>query len=168
MRTHSQLVIDVLELLESPGSRKKLAFTSDVPALDSGLAHAGPELVFDLFAEAIDGGIWVKGTISGNFHAECRRCLNAVDQPFSFEAAELYRPPAEVWEEDYVIKDTTIDLGPLVRDTVLLNLPHDPLCREDCAGLCPKCGKNLNDEPHSHEDEMDSRWSALKELKAQD
>jgi uncharacterized protein len=168
MRTHSQLVIDVLELLESPGTRKKLAFTSEVPGLDSGLAHAGPELDLDLVAEAIDGGIWVKGKISGTFHAECRRCLLAVDQRFSFDAGELYRPPEEVWEEDYVIKDTTIDLDPLVRDAVLLNLPHDPLCRDDCAGLCPKCGKNLNDEPHTHEADTDTRWSALKELKAQD
>jgi uncharacterized protein len=164
MRTHSQLVIDVLELLESPGSRKTLSFTSDVPELDAGLAHAAPELDFDLTAEAIDGGIWVKGTISGSYHAECRRCLADVDRRFSFEAAELYRPAGDVWEEGYVIKDTTIDLGPLVLDTVLLNLPHDPLCRDDCAGLCPTCGKNLNDEPHGHEGEVDSRWSALKDL----
>jgi uncharacterized protein len=168
MRTHSQLVIDVLELLESPGSRKKLAFTSDVPGLDAGLAHAGSEVDFDLTAESIDGGIWVKGTISGSYHAECRRCLTAVDRPFSFEAGELYRPAGEAWEEGYVIKDTTIDLGPLVLDTVLLSLPHDPLCRDDCAGLCPKCGRNLNDEPHAHEAEADSRWSALKDLKSQD
>src|ERR1044071_9208281 len=111
MRTHSQLVI---ELLESHGSRKRLAFTSQVPDLDAGLAHAAPELAFDLTAEAIDGGIWVKGTIRGTYHAECRRCLAPVDQAFTFEAAELYRPAGEVWEEGYVIKDTTIDLEPLV------------------------------------------------------
>jgi len=168
MRTHSQLVVDVLELLESHGSRKVLSFTSSVPGLDAGLSHAGPELDLDLVAEAIDGGIWVKGTISGAYHAECRRCLADVDHRFAFEAAELYRPPGEVWEEDYVIKDTTIDLEPLVRDAVLLNLPHDPVCRDDCAGLCPKCGKNLNDEPHTHGADTDSRWSALKDLRAQD
>jgi uncharacterized protein len=168
MRTHSQLVIDVLELLESPGSRKTLAFSSDVPGLDAGLSHVSPELDFDLVAEAIDGGIWVKGGVAGRYHAECRRCLAPVDRPFSFEAAELYRPSTEVWEEGYVIRDTTIDLEPLVRDTVLLNLPSDPLCRDDCAGLCPKCGANLNDEPHTHEAEVDSRWSALKDLRAAD
>ena len=66
---------DVLELLESHGSPKTLAFTSDVPGLDAGLSHAGPELDFDLTAEAIDGGIWVRGTVSGRYRAECRRCL---------------------------------------------------------------------------------------------
>ena len=167
MRTHSQLVIDVLELLETHGSRKALAFSSDLPDLDAGLSHAGPEVDLDLVAEAIDGGIWVKGTVAGTYHAECRRCLAAVDLPFSFAAAELYRPAGEVWEEGYVIKDTTIDLEPLVRDTVLLNVPHDPLCREDCAGLCPRCGKNLNEEPHTHEDDVDTRWSALKDLRAE-
>jgi uncharacterized protein len=164
MRTHSQLVVDVLDLLETPGSRKTLAFATNVGDLTAGLSRAAPEVDLDLVAEYIDGGIWVKGTVSGRYHAECRRCLRPVDLPFSFEAAELYRPPAEVWEEGYVIRDTTIDLEPLVRDAVLLNLDSDPLCRDDCAGLCPKCGRNLNDEPHTHDPEVDSRWSALKDL----
>ena len=164
MRTHSSLVIDVLELLESHGSRKTLSFSANVPDLDSGLSHAGPELDLDLVAEAIDGGVWVKGTVAGTYHAECRRCLTATDRPFSFQAAELYRPAGEVWEEGYVIKESSIDLDPLVRDTVLLNLPHEPLCRDDCAGLCPACGRNLNEEPHGHEAVVDSRWSALKDL----
>jgi uncharacterized protein len=167
MRTHSQLVIDVFELIETPGSRKPLTFASDVPGLDAGLSHAGPELDFDLVAEAIDGGVWVKGDVSGRYRAECRRCLAPVDRPFSFKAAELYRPTTEVWEEGYVIKETTIDLEPLVRDTVLLNLPADPLCRDDCAGLCGKCGGNLNDDPHTHTAQIDSRWSALKDLRAE-
>src|SRR6266550_8578580 len=98
MRTHSSLVVDVVELLESPGSRKPLHFTSDVPGLDAGLSHAAPELGFDLVAEAIEGGIWVNGTVSGRYSGECRRCLAAVEGPFSFPAAELYRQPAEVWE----------------------------------------------------------------------
>jgi uncharacterized protein len=168
MRTHSQLVVDVVDLLENPGSRKVLEFTSVVPDLASGLAIADPDVDLDLVAEYIDGGIWVKGTVSGRYHAECRRCLNAVDLPYSFEAAELYRPPAEVWEEGYVIKETTIDLEPLVRDAVLLNLDGDPLCRADCAGLCPKCGRDLNDEPHTHDPEIDHRWTALKDLKTGD
>jgi uncharacterized protein len=166
MRTHSPLVVDVLELLESPGSRKRLSFSAPVPELDAGLSHAGPEVDFDLVAEAIDGGVWVKGTVSGRYQAECRRCLAEVDRPFRFEAAELYRPAGEAWEEGYVIKETSLDLGPLVRDTVLLNLPHDPVCRDDCAGLCPVCGRNLNDEPHAHEPQTDARWSALKDLRA--
>jgi uncharacterized protein len=164
MRTHSSLVVDVHELVEGPKKRKQIAFAADVPELDAGLSHASPEISLDLIAEAIEGGIWVKGTVAGTFHAVCRRCLVDAHQPFNYEAAELYRPPTEVWEEGYVIGETTIDLEPLVRDAVLLNLPQNPLCREDCAGLCPKCGRNLNEDPHTHEPDIDSRWSALKDL----
>src|SRR5438477_491648 len=71
MRTHSQLVIDVSELLESPGSQRPLAFATEVPGLDAGLSHARPDLDLDLVAEAIDGGVWVKGDVSGRYHAEC-------------------------------------------------------------------------------------------------
>lgn len=164
MRTHSSLVVDVHELVEGPKKRKEISLRTDVPGLAAGLSHVDPGIYLDLVAEAIEGGIWVTGTVAGDCHGECRRCLTSVDGPFTYEAAELYRPPPEVWEEGYVIKETTIDLEPLVRDAVVLNLPQNPLCRDDCAGLCPKCGRNLNDEPHSHGPDVDSRWSALKDL----
>ena len=54
------------------------------------------------------------------------------------------------------------------RDAIALELPDKILCRPDCAGLCPVCGKNLNDEPHEHQEETgDSRWSALESLREQ-
>ena len=64
------------------------------------------------------------------------------------------------------VEDTRLDLSAWARDAVALALPDKILCREDCAGLCPVCGKNLNDEPHEHEgEEADPRWAALAELK---
>jgi uncharacterized protein len=52
------------------------------------------------------------------------------------------------------------------RDVIALELPDQILCRPDCAGLCPVCGKDLNEEPHEHADvELDPRWSALEELR---
>ena len=165
MRTHSPLVVDVTELLESHPSPKALEFVASVDGLQVGLSSAHPEMRFELVAEHIDGGIWVRGSVLGRYEASCRRCLVEMEKPFTFEAAELYRPAGEVWDEGYVINETSIDLGPLVRDTVLLNLPADPLCRDDCAGLCPRCGRNLNEEPHEHSPEVDDRWTALRELR---
>ena len=60
---------------------------------------------FDLSLEAIDGGVLVRGAMSGSYAAECSRCLEPVTQPFDFTGAELYRPAGDVWEEGYVIKD---------------------------------------------------------------
>ena len=59
-----------------------------------------------------------------------------------------------------------LDLGAWSRDAVALALPDKILCRADCAGLCPVCGKNLNAQPHVHEEEpADSRWAALEQLR---
>jgi uncharacterized protein len=170
MHTHSSLVIDVLELLETPGSRKEVVFSTPPSdgRLEAGLARVEGELGFDLVLEAIEGGVYVKGTIEGQYEAECSRCLEPIKASFRLPAAELYRPAGDAWEEGYVVAATTIDLAPLVRDTVILSLPLTPLCREDCAGLCPRCGVNLNEGPHScASEEGDPRWSALRELRDQ-
>ena len=108
MRTHSPLIIDVTELLESHGSRKPFDFVAMIDGLEVGLSHADPEMHFDLVGEAIDGGLFVSGTVAGRYEASCRRCLVPLGQEFSFETSELYRPPNEVWEEDYVIRETSI------------------------------------------------------------
>jgi uncharacterized protein len=64
--------------------------------------------------------------------------------------------------------DDNLDLTGWARDAVALALPDKILCRPDCAGLCPVCGKNLNDEPHAHDEEpADSRWAALESLREQ-
>jgi uncharacterized protein len=167
MRTHSPLVLDVRELLETPGQPRSLAFDSAVPELVTGVVQVPGEVHFDLTLEAIDGGILVRGEMSGSYETECSRCLKPVTQPFAFTGAELYRPPGDVWEEGYVIKDgTTIDLEPLARDTVGLNLPSRPLCRSDCKGLCSRCGADYNEGTCecSQEAEIDIRWAALRDL----
>jgi uncharacterized protein len=64
------------------------------------------------------------------------------------------------------VADTLLDLSAWARDAVALALPDKILCRDDCAGLCPVCGKDLNREPHEHEGEStDPRWAALSELR---
>jgi len=64
------------------------------------------------------------------------------------------------------IEGNNLDVSAWARDLLALALPDKILCRPDCAGLCPVCGKNLNDEPHVHEDdETDPRWAALERLR---
>jgi uncharacterized protein len=98
---------------------------------------------------------------AARLHGPCFRCLDdaVLDLPSPGEAEELTTP--------YVVDDK-LDLAAWSRDAVALALPDKILCRPDCAGLCPACGKNLNDEPHTHEDEpADSRWAALESLRDQ-
>ena len=62
-----------------------------------------------------------------------------------------------------------VDLEPLLRDGVVLDLPFQPLCREDCEGLCAECGANLNDDPqHTHDAPLDPRWEKLRGVGGED
>src|SRR5262249_15206111 len=100
-------------------------------------------------------------------HGPCFRCLDdaVLDLPIDAREYEATSPgEAEELKTPYVVDDK-LDLAAWSRDAVALALPDKILCRPDCAGLCSVCGKNLNDEPHTHEDEpVDSRSAALEEL----
>jgi uncharacterized protein len=164
MRTDSPLVLDVQELLEHPGSRREIEFDAAVPDLRAGLAAVRGDVHLDLVLEVLDGGVLVRGELTGTATAQCRRCLKDVEQPFEIEGSELYRPPGDVWEDGYALKDGTIDLEPMARDLIVLELPTSPLCRPDCKGLCSRCGADLNEGPCACGAEIDPRWSALKDL----
>ena len=76
---------------------------------------------------------------------------------------ELYFYPGKEMEEDEsLIVDELIDLEEALRDAVVLELPFTPLCEDDCLGLCPECGADLNDDPeHTHDQRIDPRWEKL-------
>jgi len=98
----------------------------------------------------------------------CMRCLDAAAVDVVVEAQEYESVDADDADElhsEYVV-DGDLDVGAWAHDQVALGLPEPILCRPDCAGLCPVCGKNLNDEPHLHEDVVtDPRWAALEALR---
>ena|SRR5688572_8425800 len=105
---------------------------------------------------------------TARLHGPCYRCLEdaALDQPVDVREyqAEDSQGDDEL-ESDYVTDDK-LDLSAWARDAVVLALPDKILCRPDCAGLCPVCGKNLNREPHGHEgEEIDPRWAGLADLR---
>ncbi len=96
----------------------------------------------------------------------CMRCLGAAQPPFAIDAREVDQPNAgDELDSPYVSSDEELDLHGWARDALALALPAQIVCRDDCSGLCPQCGRNLNDEPHEHEREPDPRWSKLRELK---
>ena len=98
----------------------------------------------------------------------CMRCLGFAELEQDVVAREFHDPDAPAADElhsDYVVDDR-LQLGTWVRDAIALELPDQILCRPDCAGLCPVCGKDLNVEPHEHlERDPDPRWSALEALR---
>ena len=98
----------------------------------------------------------------------CMRCLADAGETLHVTSREYQATsPGESDEltTPYLVEGK-LDLSAWAHDAVALALPDKILCREDCAGLCPVCGKDLNREPHEHEGEdVDPRWAALAELK---
>jgi DUF177 domain-containing protein len=97
----------------------------------------------------------------------CFRCLTDAELPVSLRLREYQAAKPEEEEErtEYLVDDR-LDLSAWARDAIALALPDQILCRPDCAGLCPVCGKDLNAEPHEHvEESADPRWAALESLR---
>lgn len=162
----SPLVLDTHDLTRRAGTMKE--FTLEAPA-PAGMAiemigvPEGSPVTLNLRAESVVEGVLVTGSSDVQLHGECARCLRDVDYDDSFDLQELYFYPGRDADEDAsYISDELIDLEGALRDAVVLNLPFTPLCRDDCSGLCPVCGFNLNDDPeHSHDGPVDPRWAAL-------
>ena len=124
----------------------------------------------------VDGRLVVQRTTGGDvfrlafatrLEGPCMRCLDDASVELSIDASEYQdsdpTAPPEMRTE-YVV-DGELDLDAGARDQVAFALPQQILCRPDCAGLCAVCGRNLNDEPHVHDDApTDPRWAALESL----
>ena len=107
---------------------------------------------------------------TARLHGPCYRCLGdaVLELPISAREYQATNPDGSDELRTPYLVDEHLDLTGWARDAVALTLPDKILCRDDCAGLCPACGKNLNEEPHTHEDEpADSRWAALESLREQ-
>jgi uncharacterized protein len=166
-------VLDVRELGRRPGSMRPVR--AEVPAppeLSVGLAAipAGVPLTLDLRLESVVEGVLVSGTVSAAVTGECARCLTPVEDTVTVPLTELFAYPDSATEqtsdEDEVshLVGDMLDLEPVVRDAVVLDLPLSPLCREDCRGLCAGCGVALDDLPDDHtHTTTDPRWAALAE-----
>ena len=169
----SPLVLDTHELGRRPGSMVTVRRTAPAPA-DLGTdvigIPAASDLDLDLRLEAVMEGVLVSGTARGRATGECGRCLDQIDRDIEVDLQELFvypgkTPEGEEDEEDlHELVGDLIDLEPVLRDAVVPALPFQPVCREDCPGLCSECGAHLADDPDHHHDVVDPRWAALGQL----
>jgi len=104
-------------------------------------------------------------------HGPCMRCLEPAEPGFDVDVREVFQPGGvDQLMSPYVVEHGDLDLRAWTRDALALTAPAQITCRPDCAGLCPVCGVDLNDEggrgrSHAHEAEPDPRWAKLRELK---
>jgi uncharacterized protein len=131
----------------------------------------GTDLTLSLRLESVSEGVLVSGTVTGTVEGECGRCLRPISSASDVEIQELYAyehsTTDETTEPDEIgrLQGDLLDLEPVLRDTVVLSLPTNPLCREDCPGLCPECGAHWDDLPSDHDHgQTDPRWAMLTQL----
>ena len=124
-------------------------------------------VVLDVTLASYPGGITADGTVTATWRGECRRCGGPVSGRVDARVKERFAPTGGTHrdEEAYPLAGDELDLEPLARDAVLLELPLAPLCAEDCAGLCPTCGANRNTETCDCAPAVDPRWAALDALR---
>ncbi|CAA9389005.1 MAG: FIG01269488: protein, clustered with ribosomal protein L32p [uncultured Nocardioidaceae bacterium] len=167
------LVLDTRELGRRPGSERKVSLTAPAPAdLGIEVLHVpeGSPIEFDIRLEAVVEGVLVTGTAKAELGGECVRCLEEIRSEITADFQELFvydgdEQPGDEDDETSRLEGDLVDLEPLLRDAVVLALPFQPLCQDDCPGLCTECGARLADDPdHGHEAAVDPRWAALQEL----
>ena len=163
-------VVSVSDLLHHPGARRAEHLAAPLPGLavtDSWVPDDA-DVHIDVTLESVHEGILASGTATAPWTAQCRRCLAVVIGELRASFRELFEDePTE--GESYPLRHEQVDLEPLAREVVLLELPQAPLCREECLGLCPKCGVDLNEGPcDCVPDDRDPRWAALDVLRTDD
>lgn len=165
------LEIDLQSLGTQPVERRVEVPEEKGPWAEDELRFAGPAVVEFTAALTGDRGVHVRGTILAPLLLTCRRCLKDVREDVAVRLDLLFDPGVEKeGEKEQVYRmeaeAAELDLGPVLREQLLLAVPPYPLCREDCRGLCPECGIDRNEESCDctlHE--PDARWDVLRELK---
>ena len=172
--------ISVAPLLKEPmGSTEDFHFEEhpiDPHGENAGLLDADiTGIDADVVATHTNPGALLEGDARANVAQQCSRCLTPIDTPVDARFAEQYYAtltvdtgtpmPDPPLDAKTIGHDFRIDLTPLLREEVILATPLAPLCRPDCEGLCPQCGRDLNVDPHEHEEGVDERWGALAKLK---
>ena len=134
--------IDISKALKNEGECGTFSYEG-VPELGGDIDFAQP---LELEAEfcVTDKKVSVTGNFDAVLNTVCDRCLTGMTTDVGYRFSELYWPEGTGEEEEYTYKGDTLSLDKMVYDAIVLSLPQQFLCKEDCKGICPQCGQDLN------------------------
>lgn len=160
------LVIQVKDLIYKPGTMKELTLEhslTDNLGTEVIAVAKDTKIVLAVRLESVHEGILVSAEGETIAKSECSRCLEKLEVDVPIEIQELfhYRPENE---DDFFIEQDRVDLEQPLIDSVVPNLPIQPLCSDDCPGLCADCGEKLDVANHHHQKPIDPRFDALKDF----
>ena len=173
------LVFDTRELSRRPGSMVEIQRTvpapDDLGDIDLIGIPPGRDIELELRLESVMEGVLVTGSAQATATGACVRCLDPITRHVGGRFQELFAYAdraahhEEVATEDdedevYELVGDLFDLEPVLRDAMVPAMPFQPVCRNDCPGLCSDCGAHLADDPAHHHDQLDPRWAALQSI----
>lgn len=143
--------------------------------LEASLFSAQTPIQLDAWLTRNEEDVFFRAKAAGALRVVCVRCLEEYTLEIPFELTGLFCPQSEDGaaadiedESQYIYKHDEIDPTDAIREHLFLSLPLNPVCREDCAGLCPSCGINRNRETCvCKQEHLDSRFEKLRLLHSQ-
>jgi len=163
------MLLGLSKIIDSPGASVSFSTSVDLSDLRYGESYPVTEPVLaDGTVRNTAGVLLMKGQIHTCIHGVCDRCAADFDQEIRFpiDVVLVTELSNEENEDEWVfpLEGDSADLDDIVRTVFVLNLDSKLLCKEDCKGLCCRCGKNLNEGPCNCQKELDPRFAALKQL----
>ena len=163
------MLLGLSEIIDSPGASVSFSTSVDLSDLCYGISYPVSEPVLASGMVRNTAGVLVMtGEITTCIHGICDRCANpfAREVRFPIDVVLVTEMADEENEDEWVfpLEGDSADLDDIVRTVFVLNLDSKLLCKEDCKGLCQRCGKNLNEGPCNCQKELDPRFAALKQL----
>lgn len=163
------MLLGLSKIIDSPGASVPFSTSVDLSDLRYGITQPVSEPVLaEGTVRNTAGVLMMKGNVSTTIHGICDRCATEFSREIQFpiDAVLVTELSNEENEDEWVfpLVGDSADLDDIVRTVFVLNLDSKLLCKDDCKGLCCRCGKNLNDGPCTCEKEIDPRWAALKQL----
>ena len=157
------------KIIETPGASVPFSTSVDLSDLCYGVSYPVSEpVVAEGMVRNTAGVLMMAGSIRTTIHGICDRCAAEFDRDIDFpiDVVLVTEFANEENEDEWVfpLEGDSADLDDIVRTVFVLNLDSKLLCKEDCKGLCCRCGKNLNDGPCNCQKELDPRFAALKQL----
>ena len=163
------MLLGLSKIIDSPGAIIPFSTSVDLSDLQYGNSFPVTEPVTAEGQVRNTAGVLVMtGSIRTTIHGTCDRCATDFDREIEFpiDVVLVTELANEENEDEWVfpLEGDSADLDDIVRTVFVLNLDSKLLCKEDCQGLCCRCGKNLNDGPCNCQKELDPRFAALKQL----
>lgn len=163
------MLLGLSQIIDRPGASVPFSVSVDLSDLCYGVSYPVSEPVLAEGNVRNTAGVLVmQGSIATTIHGICDRCASEFHRKVAFpiDVVLVTKLESEENEDEWVfpLEGDSADLDDIVRTVFVLNLDSKLLCKEDCKGLCPQCGKNLNDGPCNCRKELDPRFAALKQL----